>query len=319
MAYVFKFGLLVKSMEIRQSFVIISVFLCRYSVASNFTSNIHDHWQQHLIFDKDGGSKLLMSKLWQVADFTDVGFKFGEISQKCMDRLTNFSTATSKFIGCAVTNSRPLRYCENCVAEYLSVINIYSTISEDSSGAKNNCRQQILRADTIQLPVQTYHFVQDIWGKSTCNRCFDEPIKSGTTASSPSNMTTELLKKINVTLECFKDFSDISEKDPNVNNSVCAKCKTLYRKANAYYEIVEDQDKLCSDLIDSMNYTRLAWANKYHCTGAKRDKGSIWVISAIVGLLPFILYIGIVIHHKRYTRRYAAYDQVNSCEYENES
>ena len=250
-----------------------------------------------------GHSMLFLNEIWP----KNVGkheYKDGDISKQCMTHLNTFSNVTSRFINCTVTNSRPLRYCKNCVSEYVSVQNAFTLIWNDGAAPENNCREQILRADTIQLSLRTHKFVQSIWESSTCDLCFDPPIIN---TSQPSTMTQTLLKKISVTLDCFKDFS-LYHNDSDSNNSVCGKCKTLYCEADDYYEMVEQEGKLCSDLIDSMNYTRLAWAGKYNCTIALPDTGVIWVITALVFLLPFLLYIGVVFYDKRYASRFRGFE-----------
>ena len=254
-----------------------------------------------IFFETDKQEILLSNKPWQIIDLSSNGYDYGGISTKCMTYLKDFSNATSLFIDCAVTNARPLHYCEKCVSWYLSVNYMFGLITNDTSQQKHNCKEEILRADTIQLALLTYNFVKNIWETSHCDRCFNITYTNKTLKYDTNKMTESLLDKINVTLECFKDFSRVAHNDTHFNASVCDKCDKLYSEANDYYGLVEDKGMLCSDLIDSMNYTRLAWAGKYNCTIAKKDKGAIWIITAIVCLLPFLLYLALIVYDKKVT------------------
>jgi len=280
--------------------ILLNINIC---VANNFLTygdNSSQNLQVHDVVGRDGNTMLFLTEPWPITDFEKTGYLDGAISKQCMKHLLTFSAVTSRFISCAVTNSRPLRYCKFCVSEYVSVQNAFQLISGNSGDPKNNCREQILRADTILLSFRMHQFVQSIWEASMCYNCFDSPVVN---TSQPSTLTATLLHKINVTLECFKDFSFLSHNGSDHNNTVCRRCKTLYCDADDYYKMVERKGKLCSDLVDSMNYTRLAWAERYHCTIALPDSGVIWVITALVFALPFLLYFGVVFYDKRYIAR----------------
>ena len=278
----------------------------------NFNERMLLTMQPYSVFGRNGFTQPFITENWQEINISKNDFRNGGISSKCMAHLDDFSFVTSKFINCAVTNSRPLHYCKNCVSEFVSVQNAFARISNDSGGVHSNCREQILRADTIQLALVTYNFVESIWKSSDCAKCFDLPILN---TSQPTVMTKTLLQKINDTLECFKDFSFINRNgSSNVNNSVCGKCRDFYFEASNFYEVVENENKLCSDLIDSMNYTRLAWAGKYHCTIALKDNGVVWVITILVCLLPIVLYIGLVFYEKRYAARSSSYIGRDDCQ-----
>uniref|UniRef100_F7ADK7 Osteopetrosis-associated transmembrane protein 1 n=1 Tax=Ciona intestinalis TaxID=7719 RepID=F7ADK7_CIOIN len=215
----------------------------------------------------------------------------------CLIELDNFSTATVLFMNCTLTNARPLQYCEKCVTEYISVQNSYNIITndEDKSNETVGCKSEILRSDNIQVVLMTYEFVTSIWKKSNCDVCFEKiPTVNGSFRYVPTNTTKTLLRKIKAVLLCFGNYSKNTLPVVHLKNeTVCNMCKNLYCDANDLYQSVESQGNLCSDLIDSMNYTRKNWGNTYHCTVALPDEGEIWGLTALVCAMPVLLYVGV--------------------------
>ncbi|XP_076813310.1 osteopetrosis-associated transmembrane protein 1-like [Clavelina lepadiformis] len=220
----------------------------------------------------------------------------GRVPKECMKFLFAFSNATSDFIDCAVTNARPLHYCQKCAEKYVKVQEIYKLIFKDvSEGGMKGCKELILRADNIQVVLMTYDFVTSIWSKSTCDNCFNVSYKNHTKVYNVTKEAKLLLKKINNTMDCFRDFASgifPSNQTSDSNSTVCTMCINLYCDANDLYDQIERDKLLCSDLIDSMNYTRLDWGKKYNCTIAVIDKGEVWIITAIVCFLPIMFYVG---------------------------
>ena len=271
--------------------VALSFFCCNDMVGSN-----NGHEFQSTNFLRSNDDSMVKRKEMKLKFLSAREIPNNSASDDCMQKLQEFSYATSTFVKCAVAYSHPLHYCINCVSQYLNVMSTYSLIFNDT--VKNGCQEQLLRADTIQVSVMTYNFIQSVWSKSSCDQCFDT-LSNGTIQYNVSDRTNKLLHLVNVTKTCFKDFAHFPGNGSSSNDTVCQKCKQLYCNANDYYEIAESDGSLCSDLIDAMNSTRHDWAQKHGCTNALKDRGPIWVITALVGVLPFVLYFGIYFYDKR--------------------
>lgn len=124
---------------------------------------------------------------------------------------------------------------------------------------------------------------------------------NGTTVYHARNETVTMLKKIQETLECFHDFP--ADGSGTGNNSVCFICREFYIKSNNFYDDLEEQGQLCSDLKDSMNYTRRMWSTVFSCTVVIKDDLTIYSISIAVLLLPVIFYVGLWAFVERNERR----------------
>ena len=143
----------------------------------------------------------------------------------------------------------------------------------------------------------------DIWKLSSCDQCFDIV---NTTVYKVKQDTLDMLQKIDDTIDCFNDFSYVTVDDVKVaDSSVCTYCYNLYFDANKKYKDIKNRNGLCSDLIDAMNYTRLTWGEKYHCSLAVKDSGEIWGVTALVLILPVMLYLGAWFHTKYFLTRSA--------------
>nr|CAB3264594.1 osteopetrosis-associated transmembrane protein 1-like [Phallusia mammillata] len=281
-------------------FCLLSLLRLSQSFASATETNTSSsQWVEGTLVGSSGNEKSYRRECWSKKN-CDKDIMTGSVSPDCMRYLEQFSNATAKFINCTVANARPLHYCENCVSEYMSVNNVYKIIfNNEGKNESSNCKRQILRADNVQVVLATYNFILYIWDKSKCDQCFDVTESNDTQIYKPAESTKKLLAMIENTLSCFSDFGQgvvpgLVTQDPN--QTVCSFCVKLYCEANDYYETVEKENKLCSDLIDSMNYTRLDWGQKFKCSVAQKDQGEIWEIAALVFSLPILLYVGVWVH-----------------------
>ena len=216
-----------------------------------------------------------------------------EMSNACVKMLDDFTAASSKFMSCVLLNGRPLHYCEMCYQEYVNVTVVYNRIDADTNKTSGpNCHQEILQSDYVQVVSVMYQDVANLWQRSNCDQCFDIANK---TLYTVKNDTKIMIKKIDDTLDCFNDFAVIGG---DGSDDVCTYCHNLYYDANNKYRDIKQRKGLCSDLVDAMNQTRLNWGEKYHCSLAVKDNGEIWGITAIMLVLPILLYVGAWLHTK---------------------
>lgn len=218
----------------------------------------------------------------------------GEISKKCLLLLEIFSNATSTYLKCIMCNARPLHYCENCVSEYSTAHNAYHGISQPVENG-TRCKDELERADNVQVVNLVSDFIEVVWDKSDCRNCYNSTKNGTTTTYKPTEETLKMLDKIQDVQSCFHDFSSHDVE----NASVCFLCKQLYIDANDYYNMLDNEDKLCSDLEDSMNYTRRMWSKDLHCINTVHPDLMIYGIAIAVGFVPLLFYLGLYYHGKR--------------------
>lgn len=81
----------------------------------------------------------------------------------CTELLKNFAVVVSNFTFCAVSNSRPFRFCIYCRHEYTAVINKHREIV-----VKGNCLEDLVMAEKNQLVESAFQFVEDLWKSCNC-------------------------------------------------------------------------------------------------------------------------------------------------------
>ena len=82
---------------------------------------------------------------------------------KCSKLLNIFARAVSNYTYCAVSNSRPFRFCCHCKDLYVEALNGHDMIVQDK-----NCSRELIFSEKHQLLEYAYHFTVDIWKKSNC-------------------------------------------------------------------------------------------------------------------------------------------------------
>lgn len=83
----------------------------------------------------------------------------------CHSLLKNFAKVVSNFTFCAVSNSRPFRFCCHCEDVYVDTLNRHKDIVD-----KEVCHSDLIMAEKYQLVESAYNFVVDLWKTSNCPR-----------------------------------------------------------------------------------------------------------------------------------------------------
>lgn len=84
-------------------------------------------------------------------------------SPDCSARLWKFAKAVSNFTFCAVSNSRPFRFCCHCKDVYGESLNGHKAIVE-----KKECHDDLIMAEKYQLVEYSYAFVVNLWESANC-------------------------------------------------------------------------------------------------------------------------------------------------------
>ncbi len=234
------------------------------------------------------------------------------ITSSCFAFIKEFSEAAANFTRCSIISSRPLRFCQHCVNEYVSANSSYNLImksnSTDQSGAK--CQDAVLKSDRIQLVVKTMNFLDDTWNNCQCPKCFDSFHINGTLKLETNNDTKHFFHIANLTQVCFDKFLTWARVLPlnetTSNSSVCEECGVLYKEMNNLYEYMREQfgfDGVCMDIVDKMNSTRLVWSNTFHCRQPEVDIIPVVLLSCFFSVLPVIFYAASKVHGTKTERK----------------
>lgn len=241
----------------------------------------------------------------QESVFPDVTFQSlktdipeSNMTDACCAYLDHFANSASNFIKCSIERSRPFRFCEECVIPYARAKSIYDDIEKNVGG----CHVVLLDADRVQSILQIYTMIKTLWDKSYCDNCFvQESIKedeNGTVTYEFNTDTIDFLDQYkNLTL-CIKPYTNDTYPDINretvVNKTVCSACLQDYSTLNSHFKDIRKTTggKICMDLVDMMNYTRLMWGGEtdLNCTQHDRDDMPVLLTSFIILTTPLLFY-----------------------------
>ncbi|KAK6169337.1 hypothetical protein SNE40_020411 [Patella caerulea] len=220
------------------------------------------------------------------------------IMDPCQAHLIYFAESASNFTNCLVMNSRPFRLCEGCVIPYKKATEIYQTLF-DKKG--DNCHDKLLRSDRIQALTLVNNNMKDVWTNADCESCFesiDEDKVTGNVNFTLTKDTVLFRKYYNTFRQCLNATpgANIPLLSPGINktnDSACIVCKQNYSSLNAHYETIvsETFQRVCMDVIDMMNYSRLTWGNELQCSHRHGDLGPVLGITFVMCMLPAIFYI----------------------------
>lgn len=211
------------------------------------------------------------------------------VYRKCHHRkelLRNYSQASSAFIECAVDNAKPVLFCGYCVRQIDQAEHAWNAIKSDE-----DCNQDILVSDKLQIVSQTRSFLLQLWQDGYCDKCYDDSENF-----KPKNTTVDFLEKYNETSSCFVNNGGSSDiPGPLQNNlTLCKNCSKDYMDLNELYESIGN-DQLCMDIIDLMNRTRRVWTDS-GCRQPSRDFVSVVALSIFICILPFFFYVTAKLH-----------------------
>ncbi|XP_072178962.1 osteopetrosis-associated transmembrane protein 1-like [Diadema setosum] len=207
---------------------------------------------------------------------------------KCHHRntlLKNYSEASSEFLECAVKSAKPVRICEKCVREFKNVHYAWDMINKDEE-----CKDDILVSDTLQIVTQTHSFLQSLWDVGLCENCY-----SASSHFEASNSTVQFLRQYNETIDCFIAFGGHAPgPEDNNSTSICTNCSDQYKALNHVYNNIPENG-LCMDIIDLMNRTRMQWKSS-GCTPITRNFLFVMAVSVFICILPLFFYLTAKIH-----------------------
>lgn len=221
------------------------------------------------------------------SDFTVVGLDlYGD--NDCQFLLESFASVTANFTFCAIRHARPIRLCENCVDDYMLVIEVHKDILKLEDEGGEPCKEKLLNLDRLQVVEAGFEYVQGLWKRASCNYCFQMG-PDGSLTKKLNNHTREILslhKQVDSCIQEHRNDSYQSLYDP----LVCAECKENYLALNNRYNELKD-NIFCMDIVDLINTTRNEWSVELGCCLDRQKPEIVFLItSGVISLMPILFY-----------------------------
>ncbi|ALC42962.1 CG14969 [Drosophila busckii] len=194
-------------------------------------------------------------------------------SNTCKKLLAELADAQMWFVSCNTNHAVPVepvceRLCFGCKDKYTEMDNKYNNLLK-----VENCTQMYVDIDRLNIVLTTQNTLKGLWERAFCEDCFRG-----------NNSETLSLMYANVN-SCL---------DTPHRKDICAECSEDYTTMNNFYKNLDVQNngKICFDMQDMMNRTRVRWSRDLKC--CKREvKMTLFIICTIVlAVVPFLLFYG---------------------------
>ncbi|XP_056013686.1 osteopetrosis-associated transmembrane protein 1-like [Ostrea edulis] len=139
--------------------------------------------------------------------------------------------------------------------------------------------------------------IQALWDASDCKNCFSSMSEdeNGTVSFQFNTHTLKFLEQYDNFTDCIEKYTNGIYPDFTfINSTVCSACEHKYREPNLHFVNMRKiyNGKICMDLVDMMNYTRLMWGGErdLNCTRHLKDDMVVLLTSFILLTVPFLFY-----------------------------
>ena len=93
-------------------------------------------------------------------------------TERCPTLLKEFADVVSNYTNCAVSNSRPFRFCCVCKKAYVKALNGHKNIVSNEG-----CHNDLVMEEKYQIVAAAYKFVVHLWKSSNCPGMVNEELK----------------------------------------------------------------------------------------------------------------------------------------------
>ncbi|CAG7822226.1 unnamed protein product [Allacma fusca] len=202
----------------------------------------------------------------------------------CQDAASLFGSAVSDFSSCSVRNARPINLCQGCVLEFLTVLKTYEDISDTYSADNISCILYFTNLDQLEVLKLNLEFVKYLWNRGHCDNCFARD-GNGT-------ITGAILSDISRYNQCYQLTSGCLSRHSQ-SNTTCTECRMGYNELNVLYSHLEEKygQKLCFDVVDTMNRTRENWSYNFNCYPIRKSEFWVYFLMICMGIIPISFYL----------------------------
>ncbi|XP_017955490.1 osteopetrosis-associated transmembrane protein 1 [Drosophila navojoa] len=194
----------------------------------------------------------------------------------CSNLLSELATAQMDFVYCNTKHALPVkdeRLCIGCKVRFDEMSTCYSDLMK-------NCSKIYTDADRLNILTNTQSVLQGLWDRAYCEECFKN--------NNFDNFTS-----------LYDDFSSCLVFH---SDSKCTNCLLNYKNMNDFYKNLdkESNGKMCFDMQDIMNKTRVLWSRDLKCCKREVKMFTFLTSVVVVAVLPILLlYSGAIVLTKR--------------------
>lgn len=215
---------------------------------------------------------------------------FSELSRHCESLLANFSSKVSIYLRCMTYYSKPAKLCQTCQYKLTDVKQAYQQIKSDT--IEPICPQILLTSDSLHIIEGEYSHAISVWEMADCDYCYTNP-NAINGFWRLANTTKEFFELFNMTVNCFASFLPINETD-NIDyktRGLCSNCSKEYTTLDQMFLLnFQFKKKICTDVFEAMNYTRIVWSKQYKCYERSRQLPEMLSIISVILILPICYY-----------------------------
>ncbi|XP_063698300.1 uncharacterized protein LOC134829230 [Culicoides brevitarsis] len=191
--------------------------------------------------------------------------------------------------------------CQNCSDYFWTMFSGFELLKNTTDtrpGHENaKCIDELLHKDRMDYWSRIHAEAVKLWDDANCYKCHDW---NGTFVTDPTipvhqNLTADFQTFLNYTEE-LKTCED------RETDNICQKCEKIYTDLNKFYEGIKKKDKakICFDIENSMNRTRLYWSGNLGCCHDDGVSFTVFsILASIIGILPIIFYSSAYLITKR--------------------
>ncbi|OQR78870.1 osteopetrosis-associated transmembrane protein 1-like [Tropilaelaps mercedesae] len=182
------------------------------------------------------------------------------ISDQCRLYLQYVAETNSAFEVCALLDARPFTVCTSCYENYALAYNTFVNLKNGRGQVAKNCSEDLVSGDRVSIINRAFNYLTDTWISGNCDNCLVVTKEDNQLSFQIAESTKEFQYRRQRVTECI---------DSHLRNqsTVCLDCQsTFLNLSESYNQLVNKyQNKLCMDIIDAMNETRVEWS-EYGCS-----------------------------------------------------
>ncbi|XP_023168894.2 osteopetrosis-associated transmembrane protein 1 [Drosophila hydei] len=200
------------------------------------------------------------------------------LSKNCDLFLRELANAQKDFIYCNTRFSLPvneIRLCNACKVTFDLMSTAYNNLMKFE-----NCSKIYTDADRLNILTTTQSLMQGLWDRAYCDECFKH-------------------NNSDIFTNTYREFSSCLSENPS---NKCSKCVVQYIVMNNFYKNLdkESKGKICFDMQDIMNKTRVLWSKDLKCCQREVKMTTFLITVVVVAVVPILfLYSGAIVLTKR--------------------
>lgn len=203
------------------------------------------------------------------------------LDSKCTTTRDIFANASSEFIKCSIEFSRPILFCENCVDEYVHVLDSYYNMSQVAVNG-TACIDYFVNVDRLGIVQSLYDSSVNLWKRAKCYECC--VVKDGVQTNIKSNETIKFNDFYQEFMYCLNRTDE---------EGMCYDCEDYYFNLQDYFFSISNENEkigVCMDIVDKMNSTWIYWGANC-CKFRRHPEYAFLGSTALVAIVTILFYV----------------------------